>query len=115
MNKVILVGRVTKDIELRKAGESKVANFFLAVDDSYTGEADFINCVAWNGSAEFLSKYITKGKPIMIEGRIKTHSYEDKDGNSRFITEVVVERCEFCPFNSSEEKPKEEKKRYGRK
>lgn len=124
MNKVILVGRTTKDIELREIIGSKskgtagtvIANFTLAVDDRKSDETAFVYCVAWGKLAETLEQYIKKGMPIQLWGRLRTHNYEDKDGNKRFVTEVLVEGFEFCPINIPPEK--EEKKvvkRYGRK
>lgn len=124
MNKVILVGRTTKDIELKeiKGNKSKgtvdtvVANFTLAVDDRKRDETAFINCVAWGKLAETLEQYIKKGMPIQLWGRLRTHDYEDKDGNKRFVTDVVAEGFEFCPTNIPPEKEeKKEVKRYGRK
>lgn len=124
MNKVILVGRTTKDIELKeiKGNKSKgtvdtvVANFTLAVDDRKSDETAFINCVAWGKLAETLEHYIKKGMPIQLWGRLRTHDYEDKDGNKRFVTDVVSEAFEFCPTNIPPEKEeKKEVKRYGRK
>lgn len=124
MNKVILVGRTTKDIELKEIKGSKskgtedsvVANFTLAVGDRKSEETAFINCVVWNKLAETLAEYIKKGMPVQLWGRLRTHDYEDKDGNRRFVTEVVVEGFEFCPTNIPPEKEeKKEVKRYGRK
>ena len=124
MNKVILVGRTTKDIELREingikskgTADTVVANFTLAVDDRKSDETAFVNCVAWGKLAETLEQYIKKGMPIQLWGMLRTHDYEDKDGNRRFITEVVVEGFEFCPINIPPEKEeKKEAKRYGRK
>lgn len=124
MNKVILVGRTTKDIETKVIRGSKskgtentvVANFTLAVDDRKCGETAFVNCVAWGKLAETLEQYIKKGMPIQLWGRLRTHDYEDKDGIRRFVTEVVVEGFEFCPTNiPSENEEKKEAKRYGRK
>lgn len=118
MNKVILVGRTTKDIEIReikvKGKETAlVANFTLAVDDRKSDEVSFINCVVWGKLAETLEQYIKKGMPVQLLGRLRTHDYEDKDGNCRFVTEVVVEGFEFCPINIPPEK--KERNRYGRK
>ena len=124
MNKVILVGRTTKDIELRKIIGSKskgtettvVANFTLAVDDRKSDETAFVNCTAWGKLAETFEQYIKKGMPVQLWGRLRTHDYEDKDRNRRFVTEVVVEGFEFCPTNiPSEKEEKKEAKRYGRK
>lgn len=121
MNKVILVGRTAKDIEIREI-KSKgkdttvVANFTLAVDDRKSDEVAFISCVAWGKLAETLEQYIKKGMPVQLWGRLRTRDYEDKDGNRRFVTEVLVEGFEFCPTNIPPEKEeKKEAKRYGRK
>ena len=123
MNKVILVGRTTKDIEVKEIKSKDknkdnilVANFTLAVDDRKSEETAFINCVAWNKLAETLEQHIKKGMPVQLWGRLRTHDYEDKDGIRRFVTEVVVEGFEFCPTNIPPEKEeKKEVKRYGRK
>lgn len=124
MNKTILIGRTTKDIELRKIVGSKskgteatvVANFTLAVDDRKSDETSFINCVAWGNLAELLERYIKKGMPVVLWGRLRTYDYKDKDGNRRYATEVVAEGFEFCPTNIPPEKEVEkETKRYGRK
>ena len=109
MNKVILVGRTTKDIELKEIKTKDkdsmlVANFILVVDDKKTNETSFISCVAWNKLAETLGAYVKKGNPIQLWGRLRTHDYEDKDGNKRYVTDVVVEGFEFCPINIPPEK-----------
>lgn len=103
MNKVILKGRLTKDPEVRYTSESNipVARFTLAVDRRFVkqGEerqADFVNCVAWNKTAEFTNKYFTKGKEALIEGRITTRSWDDTEGKKQYTTEVTVEGIEFC-------------------
>ena len=102
MNKVVLVGRLARDPELRttQSGTS-VVSFTVACDRRFTrqGEerqADFINCVAWNKTAEFISRYFTKGMRIALDGRIQTRSYDDQNGNKRYITEVVAEDVEFA-------------------
>jgi single-strand DNA-binding protein len=96
VNKVILIGNVGKDPEIRHldAGVS-VANFPLATSESYTAKngekvttTDWHNIVLWRGLAEVAEKYVTKGKQVYIEGRIRTRSYDDKDGNKRYITEI---------------------------
>ena len=124
MNKVILVGRTTKDIELREiignkskgTADTVVANFTLAVDDRKSDETAFVNCVAWGKLAETLEQYIKKGMPIQLWGRLRTHDYKDKDDNRRFVTDVVAEGFEFCPTNIPPEKEeKKEVKCYGRK
>lgn len=107
MNKVILIGRLTRDPEIKYTpNQIAVCGFSLAVDRNYKSEggnvqADFINCVAWRNTAEFVSKYFAKGNKMAAEGSMQTRSYEDKDGNTRYITEVVVDRVEFCESKKS--------------
>ena len=102
MNKVVLVGRLARDPELRTTQSgTAVVSFTVACDRRFTrqGEerqADFINCVAWNKTAEFISRYFTKGMRIALDGRIQTRSYDDQSGNKRYITEVVAEDVEFA-------------------
>ena len=105
MNKVIITGRLTADPELRQT-QSGIAScrFTVAVDrkfaDKETGErqADFITCVAWRQTAEFLSKYFNKGKMICVEGNLRTGSYQDKNHGdvTHYTTEVYVDNVEFC-------------------
>ena len=100
MNKVILIGRLTKDPDLRYTQSgTAVANFTLAVNRRYNPngeqEADFINCVAWNKGAEFVAQYFQKGKQMALEGRLQVRSYDGDDGKRRWVTEVVVEQMEF--------------------
>lgn len=99
MNKVCLVGRLTKDIEARHFGEGKVANFSLAVRRRFkTGDgldADFIECVAWNKTVDYLEKYTHKGNQIGLEGRIQVRNYDNKDGRKVYVTEVIVENVEL--------------------
>lgn len=90
MNKVFLMGRLTKEPDVRE----KVTRFTLAVD-RYKEGTDFISCVAFSKTAEIIGKYVGKGNKIAIEGRIQTGSYE-KDGRSVYTTDVIVERVEFC-------------------
>ena len=100
MNKVIMIGRLTVDPELRSTQSGKaVAAYKLAVDRLFKQEgqpqADFFPCVAWGTNAEFASKYLRKGTKIAIEGRLQTRSW-DEDGKKRYTTEIIVERHEFC-------------------
>lgn len=101
MNKVILIGNITKDIELKTtAGGTSVATFTVACQRNYKNaegryETDFINCVAWKNTADFLSKYFGKGSSIAVTGRMQTRSYEAQDGGKRYVTEVIVEETEF--------------------
>ena len=101
MNKILLIGRLTKDPELRYTqGGAAVASFTLAVNRSFTNqngerEADFINCVAWQKAAEFVSQYFKKGQQMALEGRLQVRSYDDNNGQRRWVTEVVTEKVEF--------------------
>lgn len=117
MNRVILMGRLTRDVEIRVAGngETKVANFSLAVDRRWQrdGEqsADFPNCIAFNKTAEFLEKYGKKGTKFIIEGRLQTGSYDKQDGTKVYTTDVVVDNVEFAESKTaSENVAKTEKK-----
>ena len=109
MNKVILMGRLTRDAEIRYSqGESStaIARFSLAVDrrfrrDNDEQTADFINCVAFNKTAEFLERYGRKGTKFVLEGRIQTGSYTNKDGQRVYTTDVVVENIEFAESKNS--------------
>lgn len=98
MNKVILIGRLTRDPELRFAAGSgnAVTRFSVAVTRQFKrDEADFINCVAFNKQAETIAQYLTKGSQIAITGNIRTGSYDAQDGSKRYTTDVVVENFEF--------------------
>lgn len=108
MNKVILMGRLTRDPEVRYTqgdNASAVARFSLAVDRRFKkdGEqtADFINCVAFGKTGEFIEKYGHKGTKFVVEGRIQTGSYTNKDGQKVYTTDVVVEQVEFAESKSS--------------
>lgn len=105
MNKVILIGRLVADPEIRYTQSGKaVASYRLAVDRPFKQdgqqEADFINCVAWGKTGEFAGNYLHKGTKIAVEGRIQTGSYE-KDGVKHYTTDIVVDRHEFCESRSS--------------
>lgn len=93
------MGRLTKDPEMRNAGESRVANFRIAVPrmvrDGEHPEADFISCVAWNKSADLVNNYFKKGDRIGIEGKIQSRSYKNKDGVEVYATEVVCNNISF--------------------
>lgn len=115
MNSVLLSGRVVKDIELRSVGEASNALFTLAVNRGFKDEqgnqqVDFISCVAWNGQAEFLSKYCHKGDMIGIKGRIQVRNYQAQDGTQRFITEVVCDTVEsYAPKpQAQQEQPQQQ-------
>ena len=107
MNKVILIGRVVRDAEIRYsqgANSTCIARYTLAVDRKFKQEgqpnADFINCIAFGKLGEFAEKYLRKGVKIAVSGRIQTGSYKNKDGNTVYTTDVVVEEQEFCESKS---------------
>lgn len=100
MNNVILMGRLTKDPELKTTQSGlSFCRFIVAVDRySKDGEdkTDFINCVAWRKTAEFIDNYFSKGQRIALSGSIQTGSYTDKDGRTVYTTDVLVDKAEFC-------------------
>ena len=112
MNSVILIGRIGKDLELKKTPSGKsVINFSLAVNKFSKGEGkdvDWINCQAWNQTAELMYQYLGKGSLIGIEGRIQTRNYDGKDGKKVYITEVVVDRVEFLESRKNEDEYEEQ-------
>lgn len=105
MNKVILMGRLTKDPEVRytQANNTQVTSFTLAVNRRFTKEgeqqADFINCIAWSKTAEFVSKYFKKGQQVAVVGRIQVRNYEDDKGTKHYITEIIAEEVYFADSN----------------
>ena len=109
MNKVILMGRLTRDAEVRYSqgdASTAVARFTLAVDRRFKRDgdeqtADFINCVAFGRTGEFLERYGRKGTKFLVEGRIQTGSYTNKDGQRVYTTDVVVENLEFAESKAS--------------
>ena len=110
LNKIFLQGRLVADPELRHTQNGvAVASFRLAVDrdfkDRETGErkADFINVVAWRQTGEFVSRFLTKGRMAIVEGKLQTRDYTDRDGNRRYATEVIVDRIEFCGGGARQE------------
>ena len=108
MNKIILIGRLTKDVDLRFTESGKaVANFTLAVDRPFKNqqgekEADFIRIVVWGKQAENCANHIGKGRLVAVDGRLQIRSYEGQDGDRKYITEVVAETVKFL------DRPKEE-------
>ena len=107
INNVVLVGRLTKDVDLRYTGSgTAVGNFTIAADRPYTNaqgerETDFINCVIWRKSAETLANFTRKGSLIGITGRIQTRNYENNQGQRVYVTEVVADRIQFLESKSS--------------
>lgn len=108
MNKVVLIGRLTKDVELRYTQSgTAVGSFSLAVNRQFTNasgerEADFINCVVWKKAAETLANYTGKGSLVAVEGRIQTRNYENNQGNRVYVTEIVVENFSFLDKKSDQ-------------
>ncbi|MBR2554297.1 MAG: single-stranded DNA-binding protein [Aeriscardovia sp.] len=109
MNKVILIGRLTKDPAMNTTSNTTVCKFNVAIDRAYKkdGEqsADFISCVAFGKTAEFIGKYFTKGSKIVIEGEWRTGSYTNKDGQKVYTNDCVVNRVEFGESKKAESAP----------
>ena len=111
MNKVELIGRLTKEPELKlTSNQTQFCNFSIAVDRRFKDangqrQADFINCVAWKQTAVFIQKYFHKGNRIGLTGCIQTRSFDDQNGQKRFVTEVVVEEVEFVESQQSQPQP----------
>ena len=101
LNHIVLMGRLTRDPELRRTGSGvAVASFTLAVDRDYAAqgaekETDFVDIVAWRNTAEFVSKYFTKGRMAVVSGRLQIRNWQDKDGNKRRTAEVVADNVYF--------------------
>lgn len=118
MNKVILMGRLTRDPEVRYSQTAEpvaIARYTLAVDRKFKNEgertADFISCIAFGRNAEFAEKYLRKGIKIVATGRIQTGSYTNKDGQKVYTTDVVIEEQEFAESKGSGESNREERDR----
>jgi single-strand DNA-binding protein len=111
INRVVLVGRLTKDVEIRKTqSQLSVASFTVAVDrrvsrsqdqNSNQPTADFINCVAWRQTADFLGTYAKKGALVGVDGRLQTRTYDDAQGNRHYVTEVVCDNANLLESKSS--------------
>ena len=107
LNKVILIGRTTRDVDFRRTSNgTPVASFTLALDNRYVLKdgkptTDFINCIAWNKTAETMDKYVKKGMLIAVEGRLQTRNYENKDGNRVYVTEVVCDNMRMLESKNS--------------
>lgn len=101
LNHITIMGRLTRDPELRRTGSGiAVASFTVAVDRDYNPqgqdkETDFIDCVAWRQTGEFVAKYFTKGRMIVVDGRLQIRSWKDQNGNNRRTAEVVADHCYF--------------------
>ena len=117
MNLICVTGRITKDLELQTLQNGTYnCNFSIAVERGYKDEqgnmqVDFFSVVAWNSPAEFLCKYCKKGDKIGIKGRLQTRQYQTQNGETRFITEIVVDQVEsYQPKETAQAKPKQEPK-----
>lgn len=108
LNHIVIMGRLTRDPEMRKTGSGvAVANFTVAVDRDFSGqdgqkETDFIDCVAWRKTAEFVQKYFSKGKMIAVSGRLQVRSWTDKDGNKRRTAEIQADNIYFGESKGSD-------------
>ncbi len=111
INRVVLVGRLTKDPVMRKTGSgASVVSFTVACDRRVKTQdqtADFINCVAWNRVAELMAQYLHKGSLVGVEGRIQTRSYDDQSGKRVYVTEVVAESVQFLDKKEAYPEPSE--------
>lgn len=108
MNKIIFIGRLTKDVELKytQSTNTAVASFSLAVNrrfvrDGEERQADFFNVIAWNKLAETAANYLKKGQQVAITGRLQNRTWDDADGNKHYITEVIAEELEFIESRNS--------------
>lgn len=116
LNRIIIMGRMTKDPEVRRTGSgTAVTSFTLAVDRDFKGqngerETDFIDCVAWKGTAEFVGKYFAKGRMAVVEGRLQLRDWTDNNGNKRRNAEVMADSVYFGDSKQSgnAEAPKQE-------
>ena len=110
MNVIVIMGRLTKEPELRTTGTGiSVTSFSVAVNRNYSkdgnAQTDFINCVAWRNTAEFITRYFGKGQMIAIKGSLQQNSYTDKDGNKRTSYDVVVDTADFCGSKEEAQEP----------
>lgn len=102
INQVILLGRITNDLELKSTNNDKKYTKFILAIRRNEKESDFISCIAWNKTAEFLTKYMKKGSQICISGRLQTGQYDDKDGKRIYTTDVIVEEVDFAESKKEE-------------
>ena len=118
LNVAIIMGRLTRDPELRRTNSGKpVASFTVAVDRDYAAEGqeketDFIDCVAWNGTAEFVSKYFSKGSMIVVNGRLQLRNWTDKEGNKRRSAEILAGNVYFGESKKQDNGPRTSQNSY---
>ena len=107
LNHVDIQGRLVRDPEKRKTNSGKtVTSFTIAVDRNFSnGEADFFDCVSWDKQGDFVANHFSKGKAIIVSGRLQKRKWEDKDGNKRETTEIVTEDVYFCDSKKEEKNP----------
>ena len=109
MNLFVGMGRLTRDPEIRQTQSGiSVASFTLAIDRKFKNKAgekecDFINIVAWRGTAEFVGKYCNKGTKLVVQGNVQTRTYDDKDGKKVYVTEIVADSVEFAESKKSKQ------------
>lgn len=118
MNTVTIMGRLTRSPELKQTQTgTSFCNFTVAVDRRFKNkeggyDTDFISCVAWRNTAEFLAKYFIKGKPIALTGTLQTRNYEDDDGKRVYVTEVNTDAVSFVPSDNQEKTPNHKEAGY---
>ena len=116
MNKIVLSGNLVKEVELRNtANGTSVVQNTIAVKNDYKNakgeyDSEFINIVAWKQTAEYISKYASKGNKVLVEGKLRNRSYDKPDGTKGYVTEVIVEKVELLTFKKEEKPVVEEKK-----
>ena len=115
VNNVVLMGRLTKDVEIKETESGNLfCNFAIAFDNS-VNQACFINCVAFGAVAESMEKFLAKGSRVVVMGALSQRKYQSKDGTMRDVIEIITNSVEFIDFKKTEESPKEEKSQTRRK
>lgn len=113
-NLTILTGRITKDLELKQAGQTQVTNFSMAVDNPYKrDDTSFFDIVAFGKTAELLNNYCGKGSKILIEGNLKQDRFQDKEGNNRSVVRVIANRIEFLDSKGSKQQNNQPQQQQG--
>ena len=103
MNNCVLLGRITNDLELKSTNSDKKYTKFILACRRNEKESDFISCIAWSKTAEFITKYMKKGSQVCISGRLQTGSYDDKDGKKVYTTDVIIEEVDFAESKKEKE------------